>query len=215
MNLSEFLRAMKMNTDDPAFDSDFYENGQIVFRLGNTPHGLYYIKSGKVKIYKHGSDGKEQILKIAGAESFMGYKDLLAHRRYTASASVVEDAVIVFIPKEDFFELFKSDSHTRDYFTELLCLDLVAAEEKMVAMAYKPVRGRLAETLLTLSETYRDGGQEIGLSREDLAHLVGTAKETVIRLLSEFKAEKLVKIRGKYISVLNPAGLVKVENLYR
>jgi len=194
------------------FETNLYAKGQVVFRIDTMPHGLYYVKSGKVKVFKYGNDGKEQILTIAGAGGYLGYKDLLADRSFTSGAIVVEDAVLVFIPKADFFQVFKSDDAS-DYFTHLLCKDLVEAEERMVSMAYKPVRGRLAESLLSLCVTYREG-HGIDLSREDLANFVGTAKETVIRLLSEFKAEKLIHIEGRSIEVLNLKGLNKIHNLY-
>lgn len=194
------------------FETNLFTKGQVVFRIDTQPHGLYYVKSGKVKVFKHGNDGKEQILTIAVAGGFLGYKDLLADRSFTSGAVVVEDAMLVFIPKGDFYEVFKSDDAS-DYFTHLLCEDLVAAEERMVSMAYKPVRGRLAESLLSLYVTYREG-HGIDLSREDLASFVGTAKETVIRLLSEFKAEKLINIEGRRIEVLSIEGLNQIHNIY-
>ncbi|KYG82482.1 Crp/Fnr family transcriptional regulator [Roseivirga echinicomitans] len=208
-----FLKLSSNSFEEGDFDENFYQKSQMVFRKGNTPRGLFYIKSGRVKIYKHGSDGKEQILTIAAAGRFLGYTDLLAQRKYTSSAMSIEEAVIVFIPKEDFFKIFKSNEGS-DYFTNLLCKDLIEAEKKMVSMAYTPVRGRLAEGLLELVDTYEDHEHKIELSREDLANFIGTAKETVIRLLSEFKSEKLVQIQGKYIQVINPQGLSKVNSLY-
>ena len=100
----------------------------------------------------------------------------------------------------------------------LLCQDLVEAEEKMVSLAYKPVRGRLAETLLELEKDFKDESKSaksvISLSREELANIVGTAKETVIRLLSEFKSEHLIRIEGKNIMVIDPKGLIRINNLY-
>lgn len=211
--LPAFLRISSSQLSIGDFEEDFYEKGQVVFRIENMPRGLYYVKSGKVKVFKYGSDGKEQILTIAGPGRFLGYKDLLADRRYTTGATVVEDAMLVFIPKRDFIEIFKSSDAT-DYFTTLLCQDLIMAEEKLVSLAYKPVRGRLAESLLTLNETYKDHEHKIELSREDLANFIGTAKETVIRLLSEFKAEKLIQTDGRCIQVLNPSGLSRINSLY-
>ncbi|OEK00994.1 hypothetical protein BFP97_05480 [Roseivirga sp. 4D4] len=211
--LPSFFKIASDNSPTGDFEEDFYAKGQVVFRIDSLPHGLYYVKSGKVKVFKYGSDGKEQILTIAGAGRFLGYKDLLADRRYTSGATVVEDATLIFIPKSDFFEIFKSDEAS-DYFTGLLCRDLAEAEERMVSMAYKPVRGRLAESLLSLNKTYKDQSRGIDLTREELANFVGTAKETVIRLLSEFKAEKLIQIEGRNIEVLNLQGLNHIHNIY-
>ena len=194
-----------------SFEENLYKKGEVVFRIGSMPHGLFFIKSGKVKIFKYGGDGKEQIMTIAGKGRFLGYKDLLAGRRYTSGAIVIEDSTLIFIPNRDFLDLIKS-SEVSDYFTGLLCQDLIEVEEKMVSMAHKPVRGRLAESLLTLNETYRENGIE--LTREELANLVGTAKETISRLLSEFKADKLIQIDGRSIEVLNPKGLDRILGFY-
>jgi len=194
-----------------SFEENLYKKGEVVFRIGNMPHGLFFIKSGKVKIFKYRGDGKEQILTIAGKGRFLGYKDLLAGRRYTSGAIVIEDALIIFIPNKDFQDLIKSDEAS-DFFTRLLCQDLIEVEEKMVSMAHKSVRGRLAESLLTLNDTYSENGIE--LTREELANLVGTAKETISRLLSEFKADNLIQIEGRSIEVLNPKGLDRILNFY-
>ena len=193
------------------FENIIYKKGQILFNEGNIPRGMYYMLSGKVKIYKMGSDGKEQIIRIASQGDFIGYKSVLTETRFNCSAAVLEDASISFIPREDFKDLFKKDNHISDFFTQLLCQDLSEAEEKMVALAYKPVRGRLAEALLNLAEVYKT---KINLSREDLANIVGTAKETVIRLLSEFKTENLIKTDGKLISVLDTRGLMRINHMY-
>lgn len=211
MGLPSFFKLASDNMPIGDFEENLYKSGQVVFRIDSMPYGLYYVKSGKVKIFKYGSDGKEQILTVAGIGRFLGYKDLLADRRYTSGATVIEDAMLVFIPKADFLEIFRSGDAS-DYFTNLLCKDLIEAEERMVSMAYKPVRGRLAESLLALSRTYQEHGIE--LTREELANFVGTAKETVIRLLSEFKSEKLIHIEGRNIEVLNPQGLDRILSLY-
>ncbi len=209
--LPSFFRYALDSLGNLSFEENLYKKGEVVFKIGSLPHGLFFIKSGKVKIFKYGSDGKEQILSIAGKSRFLGYKDLLADRRYTSGARVIEDSVLVFIPKKDFLRVIKSDEAS-DYFTSLLCQDLIEVEEKMISMAHKPVRGRLAESLLSLHITYREHGIE--LTREELANLVGTAKETVSRLLSEFKAEKLIQIDGRSIEVLNPQGLDRILGFY-
>lgn len=212
--LPSFFTYISDGSSTGDFEEEVYTTGQVVFRINSIPYGLYYVKSGKVKVFRYGSDGKEQILTIAGEGRFLGYKDLLADRRYTSGATVVEDATLVFIPKADFKQIFKSDDAS-DYFTNLLCQDLIEAEERMVSMAYKPVRGRLAESLLNLSATYKGHEEGIELTREDLANFVGTAKETVIRLLSEFRTEKLIKIEGRSIEILSEPGLQRILGLYR
>ena len=200
------------------FEVVHYKKGQILFQEGHTPWGLYYIQQGKVKLYKYGSDGKEQIIRIATAHEFIGYTSLLNDKRYHVSAAVIEDAAVAFIPRQDFLDIFGTDSHVAQHFTHLLCRDLIETEQRLVAQAYQPVRGRLAEALLSLDGLYEkeDGEEEsfISLSRHDLASLLGTAKETVIRLLSEFKSENLITTDGQLISVLNPQGLLHISHLY-
>ena len=148
----------------------------------------------------------------------MGYKSLLTDTKFNISASIVADARISFIPKDDFIHLFRTDTEIADRITQLLCTGLVEMESKVVSLAYMPVRGRLAETLLKLDDVFGDERQtasnKIKLTREELANLIGTAKETVIRLLSEFKSEKLIKTEGKIINVIDPQGLIRVKMLY-
>lgn len=200
------------------FEENSYKRGQIIFQEGNISRAVYYIARGKIKLYKYGSDGKEQIIRIARGGDFIGYKSLFIDEKHSVSAAVLEDAIVKYIPRVDLIELFNTDHHVSEHFTRLLCKDVILAERKMVSMAYKPVRGRLAETLLNLEKIYGpvngEPASQINLSREDLANLVGTAKETVIRLLSEFKSEGLVNINGKCLTILDERGLTRIDNLY-
>ncbi len=215
---SGFAFANKLKLKE-IFENDFYKQGQILFNEGSLPRGLYFVQSGKIKLFKHGSDGKEKIIRIAKPGDFIGYRGLLANARYNLSASVIEDAMVTFIPKEDFLRLFKENGDVALYFTTLLSHALTAAEQDIVDLAYKPVRGRLAEALLQLNQVFDNQEAEakkqgIRLSREDLANMIGTAKETVIRLLSEFKTENLIHIKGRTINVVDQNGLLRINNLY-
>jgi len=200
-------------------ESILYPKGQVLFNEGNSARGLYIVKSGKIKVLKHGSDGKEQILKIAKENDFVGYKGLLTENKCSVSAIVINDADLLFIPREVFIDFMHEDPILASHFTRLLCEDLILMEEKIVSLAYKPVRGRLAETLLGLNSVYEEESPEsrnkgIDLTRGELANMIGTAKETVIRLLSEFKHEHLIETNGKWISVIDINGISKVNNLY-
>ena len=189
-----------------------YPKGQLLFNEGNTSRGLYIISSGKVKLTKQGSDGKEQIIKIIQEGEFAGYKGMLTNERCSVSAVVLTELEVLFLAKEHFIKFFKEDYLVTNYFTRLLCNDVVEMEEKVVSMAYKPVRGRLAETLIKLNNTYKNSF--IDLSRAELANIIGTAKETVIRLLSEFKNESLIETNGKWILVKDTNGILRINNLY-
>lgn len=200
------------------YDIVSYQKGQILFREEHAAWGLFYIYEGKVKLYKYGSDGKEQIIRIAGRNEFIGYNALLNDFSYHETASVIEDTNVAFIPRQDFLDIFTTDKTVSKYFTHLLCQDLVDTEKRLVAQAYRPVRGRLAEALLALDNLFEPEDQNeetfIRLSRHDLASLLGTAKETIIRILSEFKAENLITTNGQTISVLNPYGLQRISRMY-
>ncbi|MFA5404737.1 MAG: Crp/Fnr family transcriptional regulator [Ignavibacteria bacterium] len=195
---------------------NFYKKGQVIFFEGNYPDGLFCIREGKVKVFKIGSTGKEQIIRFAKNGDALGYRALLVGEIYSASASALEDSHICFIRKETVFELFKSNHNFSLSLLKLLSRDLEDVENKMVKLAQKPVRDRLAEALLILKETYgtdKQGNINISLSREDFASIVGTATETVIRLLADFKKENLISTKGKKIKILDIDGLVKISKL--
>lgn len=195
---------------------NFYKKGQVIFFEGNYPGGLFCIKEGKVKVYKIGSAGKEQIIRFAKSGDALGYRALLVGETYSASASALEDSHICFIRKETVFELFKTNSSFSFTMLKLLSRDLEDVENKMVKLAQKPVRERLAEALLILKETYGTDKQEyinVSLSREDFAGIVGTATETVIRLLADFKKENLIDTKGKKIKITDLKNLVSTGRL--
>lgn len=195
---------------------NFYKKGQVIFFEGNYPDGLFCIRDGKVKVFKIGSSGKEQIIRFARTGDALGYRALLVGETYSASASALEDSHVCFIRKETIFEIFKSDNNFSFSLLKLLSRDLEDVETKMVKLAQKPVRDRLAEALLILKETYgtdKSGNINITLSREDFANIVGTATETVIRLLAEFKKENIIEAKGKKIKIINLEELVKISKL--
>ncbi|HLF35227.1 MAG TPA: Crp/Fnr family transcriptional regulator [Cyclobacteriaceae bacterium] len=197
-----------------------YKKGQTLYYEGTRPMGLFCINSGKVKVYKITSDGKEQILHLVKPGDFIGYRALISEEFYSASATVIEEAAICYIPKADFLKILNSNPHFFKKMLKKLSDDLGVMEQRLVTIAQKSVRERLAATLLMLKETYGMEGEEksvlidIALSREDLANIIGTATETVIRLLSEFKNQELISLQGKKIKVLNPQGLLKEADFY-
>lgn len=213
-----FSLSTGLNQLKNGYDLVSYRKGQLLFQEGHTAWGLFYVVRGKIKLFKFGSDGKEQIIRLIGSDEFIGYNALLSDLSYHETASIIENSQVAFIPRQDFLDLFAGDSGVSQYFTHLLCQDLVETERRLVAQAYRPVRGRLAEALLALDALFEPEDQNeetfITLSRHDLASLLGTAKETVIRILSEFKADELITTNGQTISVLNPEGLQQVSQMY-
>lgn len=197
-----------------------YKKGQTLFYEGTRPMGLFCINSGKVKVYKISSEGKEQIIKLCKPGDFLGYRALLSEEFYNSSATVIEEGAICYIPKTDFLNILQTNPLFFRRMAKRVAHDLGVMEQKLVTIAQKSVRERLAATLIMLKETYgmedKDESDliDIALSREDLANIIGTATETVIRLLSDFKTQKLIALQGKKIKVLNPKGLVREADFY-
>ena len=200
--------------------STVYKKGQTIFYEGMMPTGIYCLHSGKIKISKRGNDGKEQIVRFVLEGGLLGIRSLMGGRKYSASATTLEESVVCYIDQKTFFKLTTKYPHISQCVMTLICALLEEAEAKMTSLAQKPVRERLAEGLLILDELFNgEGGckadeQEhaLSLSREDLANLVGTATETVIRLLSDFKDEKFIEIEGRKIILLDKEGLKKTSN---
>ena len=195
-----------------------YRKGQNLFYEGTRPMGLYCINGGKVKVFKNNVQGKEYIIYIAKPGDFLGYRALLSEEFYGATAQVLEDAKICFIPRDQFFSVLNRNPTFMRKVIKAVCHEMGIMEERLAELAHKSVRERLAANLLMLKETYGMEGEgssliDLALSREDLASIVGTATETVIRLLSEFKSDGLISFEGKKIRVIDPKKLAKQADL--
>jgi CRP/FNR family transcriptional regulator len=194
-----------------------YKKGQVIFMEEHPPHGLFCVNNGKIKIHQRGDGGKEHIVRLVGNGDIMGYRALLSGSYYSCSATALEDADICFVPKDVFFGMVSKDVSLSMAVMKLLSDELKEAEHRMTNMAQKPVRERMAETLLFIKETYgfeADGKTlNVSLSREEIAGMVGTATETAIRLLSEFKSDKIIDLVGKRIALIDHKALVRTANL--
>lgn len=196
-----------------------YKKGEIVFREDGIPMGIYFLKKGKVKKYKNTFDGGEQIFYICDTGELFGYHALLSGEHYPDSAATIEDSVITFIPKDDFFSVLSSSPVLSTRLLKALSHEFSVFINNITSLAKKSVRERVALNLLILGEKYKEKGKEdllveINMSRSDLASMSGTAKETLVRLLHDFKDEKLIETNGRTIRLLNRPGLVKVANFY-
>lgn len=183
-----------------------YKTGEEIFREGTYPAGLYCVFSGKIKVSKYGPEGREQIVRFATPGDVLGYRALLCAEPYSAGAIALADSQLCFIPRDLFGNTLQKNPALSLKFIQLLSHDLQVAETRMVELAQKTVRERLAETLLVLRNTFGttgDGSLDVTLSREEIANIVGTATESVIRLLSDFKKVGLIDLRGKRIAILN------------
>ena len=207
-----------MNIIKDKSDQLQYKKGQLIYCEDNTPLGVYFVFKGKVKISKMGSDGKEQILRIATPDDMLSYSDLVSNTKYSTSANALEDTTLLFVSKQEFWNIIRTQRQLLENFVLQLSLDLKQAETKIADLAYKPVRGRLADALITLTNKFnvpKTCASEVSISRADLACFVGTAKETVNRLLSEFRNEHLISTEGTKINIIDMKGLSLVSNMYK
>lgn len=194
-----------------------YKKGEYIFKEGTRPHGVFCVNQGKIKLSKLGDDGREQIIRLVKPGDPLGYRALLSGDLYTSSAIALEDSGVCFIPKDLFIGILNKDSALSFEMMKLLSDDLKKAELQITHLAQKPVRERVAEALLFIKETYgfEADGQTIDVqfTREDLSNIVGTATETVIRLLSEFNKDKIINLSGKKIQIINLPKLLKTANI--
>ncbi|GAB4201382.1 MAG: response regulator [Bacteroidia bacterium] len=186
----------------------------MLFREGKYPNALYYVVSGKIKAFRINEYGKEFIIDLYKPGDFAGYEALLEDTTYQFSASALEDAEICVIPKDQFFLLLNTHKDIANTFIKLLSNGIKEKEERLMKMAYNSIRKRVAEALLFLMEKYKQPGDtvfSINMSRNDLSGLVGTATETLIRTLSDFKEEGIVEVKGSNIKIVNEEKLKKLK----
>ena len=203
-----------------AKESTFYQKGQAIFHSGRTPTGVFCLMEGKVKMAKRGSDGKDQIVRFVLPGKLLGIRAFLSESVYTATATALDNSWICYISKDAFIRLqAKYPSITSCMVTTLSQL-LCEAEDKMTSIAQKNVRERFAETLLELLSVFSYGEKAkeefhpISLTREDLANIIGTATETVIRLISDFKEEGLIEVKGRKIFLKDVQALKRISKGY-
>lgn len=196
-----------------------FKKGQTLFVEGSIPTGIFYLKQGKVKKFKSDRDGKEHIIYLCSSGELFGYPALLSEEAYSDSASTLEDSVVGFIPKKYFEQVLESSPVLSNKLLKNLSHEFGVLGNNIVTFVHKTVRERLALTLLILKEKYtdqtdKDKPTEITLSREDLSNMVGTAVETLVRLLHDFKDEGLIETKGRIIRIKDAKKLIAVANFY-
>jgi len=185
-----------------------YKKKAEVFAEGDIPLHVFYVKSGHVKLFKAHPDGKELITGLMNANDFFGLEPILQGSPYYESAVALQDSELILIPKYDFVTMLQSVEVSRK-FIALLCKKVGEKENQLINLAYNSVRQRTAEALLKASEL-KDNKENISISRDDLAKMVGTASESVIRVLSDFKEEGLIEVEGTKIRLKSQPRLEKV-----
>ena len=190
-----------------------YKKKEIIYHDGDKPHYVYFINSGKVKIYKTHDDGKENITQVLKSGDFFGHTAMFEGSNYNDSALVLENSEIIKIPKEDFMALIFQNRDVAGQFIKMLSNQVEEQEEQLIKLAYDTVRKRTADALLNLKKQYKADSPDgaIAVTRENLASMVGTATETVIRCLGEFKEDGFIEVSGRSIKVLDEEGLNSVQ----
>ena len=214
--LSQFIKDVKdsglMKQLADQYDIESYNKKQSLYQEGKRPKFLYFVVKGKGKGFKTHEDGKEYITDLFSDGDFIGYSALIEDKNYDDSAIILEDSVIMQIPREDFHKMIFGDMSIAAKFIRMITKNVKEKEERLLNLAYSSLRKRVAKALVDIREKFNTGGQNkpIEISRDDIAHYVGTATESLIRTLSDFKAEKLIEIKEGKIQIAN---LDKLKNL--
>ena len=196
--------------------TETYKRGSIIYQEGNRMKGFYCVQSGIIKIYQTGFDGKEQIIRFAKPGDIIGYRSIISNEPACTSTEVIEHAVLCHIPTEILLNLVRNNGNFAVELMKLTCKELGEANSYITDIAQKTVKERLAEILIHLVEEFGEDEQGIlgiSLTREELSNIVGTATESIIRLLSEFKSQGYIGINGRKIKILDKPGLKYIANI--
>jgi len=191
-----------------------YKKKNDIYRVGDMPYHIYFVASGKVKTIRINEDGKELITGIYSKGEYFGYEALLKGTEHGDNAEAMEDTEIITMPKDEFFQLVYSNREIAKKFIELLSNKVDEKEENLLNLAYNSVRQRTAEALLKLNEKFNPENEadvELNVSRDDLANMVGTATESVIRVISDLKEEQILEVKSGKIIVKDAIKLEQIK----
>ena len=193
--------------------SHIIKKGEVIFEEGENVNGIYCIKDGICKLTKLSANGKDHIVKLVTKGELLGQRSMISDEPVNLSAIALEDMQVCFIPKSEVMGYFDKNNQFSMNVMKTICGDLKEADDHMVNLAQKTVKERLAETLLYLHDTFgenEDNSLKIQLSRDELASIIGTANESCIRLLSDFKKLGLIELTGKKIVLKDINALKKL-----
>jgi len=194
-------------------NTDKHKKKHIIYAEGNRPQSLYFVKSGKIKTFKTNEEGKELVTNLYTTGEFLGHTALLEGKLYWDTAETLEDSELMVIPRADFDKLVNNDKEIARRFIQILAENVAFKESQLLAMAYNSLRKKVADALLMVQKKYDLHKEEkffIDMTRESLANIAGTATESLVRTLSDFKNEKLIDITDGKISIIDQQ---KLENL--
>ncbi|WNW01762.1 Crp/Fnr family transcriptional regulator [Tenacibaculum sp. HL-MS23] len=190
------------------------KKGSVLFEEGEHINGVFCIKDGVCKVSKMSDNGRDQIVNLVRKGDILGERSLINNEASNLKAIAVNDMEVCFIPKEEIVrDLEGNPKFTMDILKNM-ALTLKSADNFIVDMAQKTVKQRLAATLLSLDDRFaknENGALDILLSREDIANIIGTATESAIRLLSEFKKKKIINLKGKEVFILDIQALKDIS----
>lgn len=215
---SIFRELSKNELNKLSFDKECnqYNRGSIIYKEGSGMTGCFCVNEGILKLYKTGLKGKKQIIRFAKKGDIIGYRSVLSNETACTTAKVLDDAMLCFIPSVTLIELMQTNAKFSMELMQMTCKELGNANSYITDIAQKTVRERLAEILIHLKNDFGlddDSILQISLTREELANIVGTATESVIRLLSEFKTDRFIDLNRRKIKLLNIPALIKTGNV--
>lgn len=201
--------------EDLSMDNEIrkYQQKDIIFEEGQNARWLYFIVNGKVKIYQTNDYGKELTTQLHNEGEFFGYFPLINESTYSNSAACTTEVTLQLIPKEDFSKLLFNNRDFSAQFIKMLANKGAETESKLIELAYSSVRKKVANALVSFGKSNKPnekGSVTLEVSRDDLANMAGTAKETLIRTLSDFKSEGLIEIDSKKIVIPD---ILELENI--
>ena len=193
------------------------KKGEMIFHEGNRAAGVYCLASGKVKVYKEGIGGREQIIRMVRPQGLIGFAAFISGNAYSASAVAIEESGVCHFDKEPFMKLIRRNPDLSMKLMRMMAIELSFSNWRTISLTQKHIRGRLAESLLVLRDTYgvENDGRTIKayVSREDLACFSNMTTSNAIRTLSMFASESVIALDGKKISIVDPARLEKISQL--
>jgi CRP-like cAMP-binding protein len=191
-----------------------YQKKQNLYQVNKRPRHLFYLVSGKVKSVKNHEDGKEYITNLYATGDFIGHLSIIEDKNYEDSGIVMEDSEILQLPKEDFIRMMYADSAITYKFIRMITQNIREKEERLLTLAYSSLRKRVAAALTDIDAKFNkdDKNKNIGISRENIAQYVGTATESLIRTLSDFKSEQLISITDGKITIVEHDKLKNLLN---
>ncbi len=195
----------------------FYRKGEIIYKEGGKPTGLICLSSGKVKIYKEGVGGRQQIMRLVRPIGFIGFRAMFANQKYSGTALAIEDSTVCVFQKENVYKALRSNGALAIKFIHILASELGYSNHRTITLTQKHIRGRLAESILFLKDTYGfeddNATLKVYLSREDLANLSNMTTSNAIRTLGNFATEKVLSIEGRKIKIIDQSLLERISEL--